>query len=63
MSIPPGPQGGMVKCREAGDSNHQMAVCVWADPDAIGVLVWYTKHVKAVSSDFATIRAEIETAT
>jgi hypothetical protein len=60
-TVPPGPRGGTAKCRDSGDSSHQMAVCVWADPDAIGIIVFYDKPAKSLDAGFTEARAEIET--
>jgi hypothetical protein len=59
--VSPGPHGGTAKCRDSGDSSHQMAVCVWADSDALGIFVWYDRPAKSIGADFTEARAEIET--
>jgi hypothetical protein len=60
-TVSPGSRGGAAKCRDAGDSNRQLAVCVWADSDTIGVVVWYDRTANAIKADFGTARSEIET--
>ncbi|MEV6346173.1 hypothetical protein [Actinoplanes sp. NPDC051851] len=56
-----GSLGGAAKCGNTESDGIRMALCGWADEGSLGMVVWYFKSADKVTSEFPTIRSQIET--
>jgi hypothetical protein len=59
--VSPGPLGGKAKCGLGKTGDVGLAVCIWADNESLGMVVFYNRTVAESTDLFVKIRGEAST--